>query len=127
MMTNDEVTARLRQLSDLPSNWDGDDAEAPTAAAINAATSIARAASRLPDEIDADAAGGVALPYHQERDQVVACYCRNWDTIAIVTYDHGQWVSQVTTRLGARTAIMFLADALRDTDDKRAVDSAPLR
>ena len=99
-MMNDAVESRLRELSELRDGWDGDGASAPSTVAIHRARRIL-AGVKVPDAVDPDAVGGVAIWYHGPDRRDVACYCRNGGDVVIVSYQDGQWVDQSAVRFGA--------------------------
>lgn len=100
MMPTLDLEDRLRSLSDLRDGWDGDGASAPSAVAIYRTRRIL-AETKVPDEVDPDAAGGVAIWYRGPGRRDVACYCRNNGDVAVVSYQDGAWTDQSTVRFGA--------------------------
>jgi hypothetical protein len=120
----DALESRLRELSELRDGWDGDGSSAPSAVAIHRARRIL-AETRVPDEIDPDAVGGVAIWYRGPGNRDVACYCRNGGDVLVVSYQDGLWTDQSTVRFGAAVwerlgvgaaivyAVKMLAEALK--------------
>lgn len=90
-----ELIARLDQLRTLDDGWDGDGAAAPSNAALTSARDALHQLGRLPDEIDADAIGGIALWFYSNCGRQVMIGIRNRGRVVVCTYSTADAIPNV--------------------------------
>jgi hypothetical protein len=86
-LPRDDRSGLLRRLSSfdcLEHGWDGDDAPAPSGEACRRALSLIEGAARPPDEVDPDAAGGIALWFYSRDGRKVMVGLRNEGNRAVL-------------------------------------------
>jgi hypothetical protein len=97
------IARQVVELQSLPHGWDGDDAPAPSPVAISRAIEIVGLVPRLPDEVDPDAVGGVALWFYGDGNTAMVGV-RNSGLVTVCTYRQGTSVPEVSVVLDAVSA-----------------------
>ena len=90
-----DLFARLECLAKLQDGWDGDEAPAPAPATITRARGLINLVGRLPDEIDPDAVGGIALWFYSRSAAMVMIGLRNNGAAVICAYSQGSEIPEV--------------------------------
>ena len=88
--------ALFQPLERLEHGWDGDGAPAPSQAAVDRARRLVESIGRLPDEVDPDALGGVALWFYESDGRKTMIGVRNEGRSVVCAYDVGADVPGVS-------------------------------
>jgi hypothetical protein len=99
--------SQLMLLSKLQDNWDGDDAPAPAKEALQRTRTFLDGLKRQPDDIDADALGGVALWfYFDDHEIMIGIY--NEAKSVLCFYEHKGPLSKVNSFADDSKMLMYI-------------------
>lgn len=88
---------QIRLLGELQRDWDGDGAPAPSPLAIRRAIEIVAQLHQLPDEVDPDAVGGIALWFYGNDGRSMMVGVRNDGRSAVCSYQLNSPIPDVKT------------------------------
>lgn len=92
-----EVVREIESLQQLQPDWDGDGAPAPSPEAIQRALEVVARVHRLPDDVDPDAVGGIALWFYGDDGRMVMVGVRNDGRAAVCSYQPDSHIPAVKT------------------------------
>lgn len=124
---SEELTKRIEYLRTLRDNWDEEDAQAPSEMAIALAERACRELDQVPDEVDPDAAGGVAFWFYRSNgtgNVKAGVFIRNNGTF-VITGNHPDPVWQFHDLESAVSCINRLTSVRENTKEIMSNDSAP--
>src|SRR5262249_10476993 len=115
MLPDVRLTDLVRQINsfrELHEGWDGDRAPPPSVTSIQRAIEIALLSPRLPDEVDPDAIGGVALWFYVDDGRSMMISIRNDGRAAVCAYHSNSPVPDVKIVTDASSAARLVGESL---------------